>query len=104
FGRPPSRENYKNAIDLYEQALRVDPQFTEAKTFLAGALVNRVISGFADSRMAELARAEKLIDESLQRGPRSLGSTTSKARSCAPKGDATMRCPSSRRRWLSIAT
>jgi adenylate cyclase len=70
FGRPPSRENYQNAISLYEQALRLDPQSTEAKTFLAGALVNLVIAGFTPSRAVDLARAEKLIDEALAGGTR----------------------------------
>jgi TolB-like protein/class 3 adenylate cyclase/Flp pilus assembly protein TadD len=68
FGRPPTPENLQNAISLYEQALRLDPQSTEAKTYLAGALVNRVNYGFAPSRAVDLARAEKLIDEALAEG------------------------------------
>jgi adenylate cyclase len=43
FGRPPSRATYDEAIRLYERALEFDPQSAEAKTFLAGALVNEVI-------------------------------------------------------------
>jgi len=68
FGRPPTRENYQNAISLYEHALRLDPRSAEAKTFLAGALVNRVNTGFTPSPAVDLARAEKLIDEALAAG------------------------------------
>ena len=69
-GRPPTRENLQNAISLYEQALRLDPRSAEAKTFLAGALVNRVNDGFTPSPAVDLARAEKLIDEALAAGTR----------------------------------
>jgi TolB-like protein/DNA-binding winged helix-turn-helix (wHTH) protein len=69
FGRPPSRENYKKAIALYEQALALDPQSAEAKTFLAGALVNRVIQKLTDTRTVDFARAERLIDEALAAVP-----------------------------------
>ena len=68
FGRPPSRATYDEAIRLYEQALEFDPQSAEAKTFLAGALVNRSTSGFTPSPAVDLARAEKLIDEALAAG------------------------------------
>ncbi|MBV9479821.1 MAG: tetratricopeptide repeat protein [Acidobacteria bacterium] len=69
-GRPPTRGNYQNAISLYEQALRLDPRSAEAKIYLAGALVNRVNTGFTPSPAVDLARAEKLIDEALTAGTR----------------------------------
>jgi TolB-like protein/DNA-binding winged helix-turn-helix (wHTH) protein len=68
FGRPRTPENLQNAISLYEHALRLDPQSAEAKTYLAGALVNRVNYGFTPSPAVDLARAEKLIDEALAAG------------------------------------
>jgi TolB-like protein/DNA-binding winged helix-turn-helix (wHTH) protein len=68
FGKPPTPVNLQNAISLYEQALRLDPQSAEAKTYLAGALVNRVNYGFTASPAADLAGAEKLIDEALASG------------------------------------
>jgi tetratricopeptide (TPR) repeat protein len=55
---------------LYEQALRLDPRSAEAKTYLAGALVNRINYGFSSSPAVDLARAEKLIDEALAAGTR----------------------------------
>ena len=69
FGRPPSRENFNKAIAFYENALALDPQSAEAKTLLAGALVNRTIQLFSESPAADLARTEKLIDEALAAAP-----------------------------------
>jgi len=69
FERPPSRENFSQAIALYENALALAPQSAEAKTWLAGALVNRVIQLFTESPAADLARSEKLIDEALAAAP-----------------------------------
>lgn len=68
FGMSPSQENYNRAIALYEHALALDPQSGEAKTFLAGALVNRF--GLFTRSPADLARAEKLIDEALAAAPK----------------------------------
>jgi TolB-like protein/DNA-binding winged helix-turn-helix (wHTH) protein/Flp pilus assembly protein TadD len=68
FGRPPSRASFDEAIRLYERALALDPQSTEAKTYLAGALVNEVIQGDTAARAETLARAEKLIGEALAAG------------------------------------
>jgi adenylate cyclase len=64
-GRPPSRANFDEAIRLYERALQLDPQSAEARTWLAGALVNEVIQGFTASRAETLGRAGKLIDAAL---------------------------------------
>ena len=68
FARPPTRENVLNAISCYEQALGLDPESAEAKTYLAGALVNYVNFGFTSSPVVDLARAEMLIDEALAAG------------------------------------
>lgn len=68
FGMPPTPENLQNAISLYEHALLLDPRSAEAKTYLAGALVNRVNYGFTPSPAVDLARAEKLIDKALAAG------------------------------------
>jgi tetratricopeptide (TPR) repeat protein len=65
LGKAPSLENYQTGIGLFEQALEIDPQSAEAKTYLAGALVCEFRVFRRKSRMADLARAEKLIDEAL---------------------------------------
>ena len=68
FGRVPTRENYDAAIGLYERALTLDPQSSEAKTYLAGALINRVIVFPTASAPSDLSRSGKLIDEALAAG------------------------------------
>jgi TolB-like protein/class 3 adenylate cyclase len=65
FGKSRSLQNWRTAIGWYEQALAADPQSAEAKTYLAGALVDEVRVFRPNSSMADLARAEKLIDEAL---------------------------------------
>ena len=44
FGKSLSRENSAEAISLFAHALALDPQSVEAQTYLAGALVSRVIT------------------------------------------------------------
>ena len=68
--RSPSHENYRVAIALFEQALVLDPQSAAAKTFLAGTLMNDVISFHPKSSAADLARGGKLIDETFETSPR----------------------------------
>ncbi|HEV2097995.1 MAG TPA: winged helix-turn-helix domain-containing protein, partial [Stellaceae bacterium] len=63
-----SRANYDKAIGFYERALALDPQSTEAKTYLAGALADRVTEALTPSPAVDLARAEKLIDEVVAAG------------------------------------
>ena len=66
-----ARENYAEAISLFERALALDPSAVEAKAGLAFALVNRVNTDMSDSRAADLARAEGLVDQALAASPRS---------------------------------
>jgi TolB-like protein/class 3 adenylate cyclase/Flp pilus assembly protein TadD len=68
--KPPSREGYAEAIRLFEHALALDPRSTEARTNLAGVLVNRVTNPMTDSPAADLARAEGLINQALTASPR----------------------------------
>ena len=41
--KPPSRDNYAEAISLFERALALDPQSVEAQSWLAIALAGRVL-------------------------------------------------------------
>jgi adenylate cyclase len=43
--KSPSRDGYAEIISLFEHALALDPQYTEAQSELAGVLVNRVQNG-----------------------------------------------------------
>jgi TolB-like protein/class 3 adenylate cyclase len=69
FAKGAARENYAEAISLFERALALDPRSVEAKTRLADALENRVLSQFSDSVADDLARAEELVDQALAASP-----------------------------------
>jgi Tfp pilus assembly protein PilF len=51
--------------------LSLDPRSVAAQTGLAGSLAGRVLIGLSDSRAADLARADELIDKALAASPRS---------------------------------
>jgi TolB-like protein/class 3 adenylate cyclase/cytochrome c-type biogenesis protein CcmH/NrfG len=68
--RGPTRENYAEAIGLYERALAVDPRSVDAQSRLALALVGRVLDGRSDFRDADIERAAVLIEQVLTIAPR----------------------------------
>jgi TolB-like protein/DNA-binding winged helix-turn-helix (wHTH) protein len=68
--KPNSPEVLGQAIDLFERALSVDPQSVEAQTQLANALTSRVLDGMTTSAVADLARAEQLVNQALAASPR----------------------------------
>jgi adenylate cyclase len=70
--KPPTRDNYAEAIDLFEHALALDPHSAEAKSRLALALINRAGSRMTDTPAADLTRAERLVGEALAASPNSL--------------------------------
>jgi len=70
FEKGAARENYAEAISLFERALALDPSAVEPKTRLAWALVDRVLSEISDSVTPDLARAEGLVDQALAASPR----------------------------------
>ena len=63
-------ESCREAIDLFERALALDPQSIEAQVRLAFALVIPLLDGMADPAAVDLARAERLIDQALEVSPR----------------------------------
>ena len=68
--KPPSRDNYAEAIGLFEHALALDPRSVEAQGWLATALAERVIDFLTDTATAGVARAEGLIERALAASPR----------------------------------
>jgi adenylate cyclase len=66
--KAPTPDTYREAINMFEHALALDPQSVEAQSRLAVVLVGRVLDGMADS--ADLARAEGLVDQALAASPR----------------------------------
>ena len=66
----PSRENYAEAIGLFERALALDPRSVEAQSWLANALAGRVLDRMTDSAAADIERAEALVGRALAASPR----------------------------------
>jgi tetratricopeptide (TPR) repeat protein len=65
-----TRENFAEAIRLYERALALDPACVQAKASLARTLSARVLDALADAPSADLESAERLIGEVLAASPR----------------------------------
>jgi TolB-like protein/DNA-binding winged helix-turn-helix (wHTH) protein len=71
MNRPPTRENYVEAIGFFKHALMLDPRSVDAQSWLATALVRRVIDQMSDSAAADIARAQGLIGQALAASPSS---------------------------------
>jgi adenylate cyclase len=61
FSRPPSAANRDEAIDSFEQALARDPEFSQARFWIASVLVANVADGWSTSIEEDEARAERLL-------------------------------------------
>jgi TolB-like protein/DNA-binding winged helix-turn-helix (wHTH) protein len=79
-------DNLGHAIDLFEQALALDPQSVEAKTLLALTLADRVLAGMTHTRAADIARAEDLIGQALAASPGSTDAHMAKAQLLRAEG------------------
>ena len=95
--KPKSRDDYAEAIGLFERALALDPQSVEAQSLLADALANRVLDRMTDSAAADIARAEGLVGQALAASPRSALRISPKARYCARRADSRRPFPNTRR-------
>jgi adenylate cyclase len=71
LSKPPTRDNYAEAIKLFERALAHDPGSVEAQSSLASALVRRVLEQMSDSAAADIAHAEGLVRQALAVSPSS---------------------------------
>jgi adenylate cyclase len=69
--RPNSRDGLAEAISLFEHALAVDPGSSEAQSWLAMALVDRVLDFGSSSAEADIKRAEELATRAVAASPRS---------------------------------
>jgi TolB-like protein/Flp pilus assembly protein TadD len=68
--KPRTLDTYREAINLFEHALALDPQSVEAQSRLAHSLAGRALEGMADSAAADLARADGLVGQALAASPR----------------------------------
>jgi adenylate cyclase len=74
LSKPPTRDNYAEAIGLFERALALDPGSVEAQSLLAIALLRRKLDQMNDSAAsaaADIARAEGLVRQALAVSPSS---------------------------------
>jgi TolB-like protein/class 3 adenylate cyclase/Tfp pilus assembly protein PilF len=69
--KPTSHENRAEAIRLFEHALALDPHSVAAQSWLAIALMARVLDNMADEAAADIRRAEHLAERALAGSPRS---------------------------------
>jgi adenylate cyclase len=68
--KPRTPDTCREAINLFERALALDPQSVEGQSRLAYSLAGPVLDGMADSAADDLARAEGLVDRALTASPR----------------------------------
>jgi adenylate cyclase len=68
---PSSRENRTKAIDLFEQALALDPRSAVVQSYLATALSARILDHMTDRVAADIERADGLATQALAASPRS---------------------------------
>src|SRR5262249_50057690 len=69
-GRAMAPEAYSERVSLFEHALTLDPQSVEARSWLAVALIGRVIDGMSDAPVIDITRAEGLVEQALAASPR----------------------------------
>jgi TolB-like protein/class 3 adenylate cyclase/Flp pilus assembly protein TadD len=71
--KPRAPDIHREATQLFERALALDPQSVEAQYRLAGVLVDSLATRMTDAASAapSIARAEELIDRALTVSPRS---------------------------------
>ena len=65
-----TREGFAEAVELFEKALALDANSTDTQALLAVALTDRVLDQMTDSTVADLEKAERLIEEVLAKSPR----------------------------------
>lgn len=63
LNRGSTRENFAEAVKLFEDALALDPGSPDARLFLANALTLRVLEQMTDGASTDLARAEQLLED-----------------------------------------
>jgi TolB-like protein/class 3 adenylate cyclase/tetratricopeptide (TPR) repeat protein len=68
--KPETRDTFAEATSFFEHALALDPQSVHAQSWLASALVDRVLNGMSRSAAIDLARADRLAVQALTASPR----------------------------------
>jgi TolB-like protein len=72
LAKPPTRDNYAEALHYFERALAIDARSAEPRSLLAIAHLRRVLDNLNDSAAsagADIARAEELVAQALAISP-----------------------------------
>ena len=102
--KPQSRENRAEAIGLFERALALDPQSVEAQSWLAIALVARVLDGMTDYALSISNARKGWPGKRWRHRPATRLCISPKARCCVRRAGTRRRFPNTRRCSHSIAT
>jgi TolB-like protein/DNA-binding winged helix-turn-helix (wHTH) protein/Tfp pilus assembly protein PilF len=65
YSKPASRENYTEAVSLFEKALALDPSSVAVQPWLASTFVGRVLNGMSDDPTSDLQHADEAIARTL---------------------------------------
>jgi tetratricopeptide (TPR) repeat protein len=84
--KPLERDDYADAISLFEKALALDPNSAEAQGWLADSLASRALDEMADAAAADSARAAGLAAQAVAASPRSAFAHLAKGRVLSAQG------------------
>jgi TolB-like protein len=84
--KPVRRDDYAEAIRLFESALALDPHSAEAQGWLADTLASRAINEMADSAAADIANAAGLATQAVAKSPHSAFAHFAKGRALSALG------------------
>jgi adenylate cyclase len=82
----PTPDSLARAVNLFEQALALDPRSVEAQSLLALTLSGRVLAGMTNTRAADLRRAEDLVEQALAASPHSTPARVAKTQILRAQG------------------
>jgi TolB-like protein len=72
YAKPPTRDNYTEAIGLFKQALALDPHSVSAQSLLAGALMFRALEFPGVSSDCDIKCAHELATQAVAASPRNM--------------------------------
>jgi TolB-like protein/tetratricopeptide (TPR) repeat protein len=84
--KPMERDDYAEAISLFERALALDRHSAEAQGWLADALASRALDEMTDAAAADIARAAGLAMQAVAASPRSAFAHLAKGRVLSAQG------------------
>jgi adenylate cyclase len=70
LNKPPTRENYAEAMSAFERALALDPASVDARSWVATLLADRILDFPLDSSDGDIQRADMLANQALAAAPR----------------------------------